>query len=60
MYREPSKPHYNGKIIVNPDLQNGSQDWSQYGGAKVDFTEFEGNKVVIVRGKENIISSDYN
>lgn len=36
---------------MNPDLQNGSQDWSQYGGAKVDFTEFEGNKVVIVRGR---------
>ncbi|KAL1215825.1 Endo-1,4-beta-xylanase 5 [Cardamine amara subsp. amara] len=43
----PYKPQYNGGIIVNPDLQNGSQGWSQFGNAKVDFREFGGNKFVV-------------
>ncbi|XP_010447185.1 PREDICTED: uncharacterized protein LOC104729863 [Camelina sativa] len=43
----PNKPQYNGGIIVNPDLQNGSQGWSQFGNAKVDFREFGGNKFVV-------------
>ncbi|XP_018448450.1 endo-1,4-beta-xylanase 5-like [Raphanus sativus] len=47
----PNKPQYNGGIIVNPDLQNGSQGWSQMGNAKVDFTEMGGNKFVIARGR---------
>ncbi|KAF2549035.1 hypothetical protein F2Q70_00019881 [Brassica cretica] len=47
----PNKPQYNGGIIVNPGLQNGLEGWSQYGNDKVNFTEFEGNKFVIVRGR---------
>ncbi|XP_010431685.1 PREDICTED: uncharacterized protein LOC104716033 [Camelina sativa] len=43
----PNKPQYNGGIIVNPDLQNSSQGWSQFGNAKVDFREFRGNKFVV-------------
>uniref|UniRef100_A0A0D3C9Y9 Uncharacterized protein n=1 Tax=Brassica oleracea var. oleracea TaxID=109376 RepID=A0A0D3C9Y9_BRAOL len=49
--RNPNKPQYNGRIIVNPGLQNGLEGWSQYGNDKVNFTEFEGNKFVIVRGR---------
>ncbi|CAA0397403.1 unnamed protein product [Arabidopsis thaliana] len=36
----PYKPQYNGGIIVNPELQNGSQGWSKFGNAKVEFREF--------------------
>lgn len=36
---------------MNPGLQNGLEGWSQYGNDKVNFTEFEGNKFVIVRGR---------
>jgi len=43
----PYKPQYNGGIIVNPDMQNGSQGWSQFENAKVDFREFGGNKFVV-------------
>ncbi|XP_023633722.1 uncharacterized protein LOC17880008 [Capsella rubella] len=43
----PNKPQYNGGIILNPDLQNGSQSWSQFGNSKVDFREFGGNKFVV-------------
>ncbi|CAN7132736.1 unnamed protein product [Brassica rapa subsp. narinosa] len=53
----PNKPQYNGGIIVNPDLQNGSQGWSQLGNAKVDFTEFGGNKFVIARGRNQSYDS---
>ncbi|CAN7032385.1 unnamed protein product [Brassica rapa subsp. trilocularis] len=53
----PNKPQYNGGIIVNPDLQNGSQGWSQLGNAKVDFTEFGGNKFVIARGRNRSYDS---
>ncbi|CAN6987801.1 unnamed protein product [Brassica oleracea var. botrytis] len=53
----PNKPQYNGGIIVNPDLQNGSQGWSQMGNTKVDFTEFGGNKFVIARGRNQSYDS---
>ncbi|KAH0934653.1 LOW QUALITY PROTEIN: hypothetical protein HID58_011770, partial [Brassica napus] len=45
----PKKPQYNEGIIVNPDLQNGLVTIRQYGNDKVNFTEFEDNKFVIVR-----------
>ncbi|ESQ53760.1 hypothetical protein EUTSA_v10027468mg, partial [Eutrema salsugineum] len=48
----PYKPQYNGGIIVNSDLQNGSQGWSQFGNAKVDFREFGGNKFAVA-GERN-------
>ncbi|CAF1925423.1 unnamed protein product [Brassica napus] len=53
----PNKPQYNGRIIVNPGLQNGLEGWSQYGNDKVNFTEFEGNKFVIVRGRNQLYDS---
>lgn len=52
----PNKPQYNGGIIVNPDLQNGTQGWSQFGNAKVDFRDFGGNKFVVARERNQ--SSD--
>ncbi|CAF2031831.1 unnamed protein product [Brassica oleracea] len=53
----PYKPQYNGGIIVNPDLQNGSQGWSQFANAKVDFREFGGNKFVVARGRNQSYDS---
>ncbi|XP_010447186.1 PREDICTED: uncharacterized protein LOC104729864 [Camelina sativa] len=53
----PNKPQYNGGIIVNPDLQNGSQGWSQFGNAKVNFREFGGNKFVVATQRNQSIDS---
>ncbi|KAL1207443.1 Endo-1,4-beta-xylanase 5 [Cardamine amara subsp. amara] len=53
----PYKPQYNGGIIVNPDLQNGSQGWSQFGNAKVDFREFGGNKFVVTQQRNQSYDS---
>ncbi|CAN7119965.1 unnamed protein product [Brassica rapa subsp. narinosa] len=53
----PYKPQYNGGIIVNPDLQNGSQGWAQFANAKVDFREFGGNKFVVARGRNQSYDS---
>lgn len=53
----PNKPQYNGGIIVNPDLQNGTQGWSQFGNANVDFREFGGNKFVVARERNQSYDS---
>ena len=42
---------------MNPELQNGSQGWSQLGNVKVDFTESGGNKFVIARGRNQSYDS---
>ncbi|XP_018479037.1 endo-1,4-beta-xylanase 5-like [Raphanus sativus] len=54
---DPHKPQYNGGIIVNPDLQNGSHGWSQFANAKIDFREFGGNKFVVARGRNQSYDS---
>ncbi|CAA7025222.1 unnamed protein product [Microthlaspi erraticum] len=52
----PNKPQYNGGIIMNSDLENGTQGWSQFGNAKVDFRDVGGNKFVVARERNQ--SSD--
>ncbi|CAN8327338.1 unnamed protein product [Cochlearia groenlandica] len=54
---KPNKPQYNGGIIMNPDLQNGSQGWSQFGNAKIDFREFGDNKFVVARDRNQSYDS---
>lgn len=43
----PQKPQYNGGIIQNPELNNGLQGWTAFGGAKIEHRESLGNKYVV-------------
>ncbi|XP_024005495.1 uncharacterized protein LOC18029200 [Eutrema salsugineum] len=54
---KPFKPQYNGGIIVNPDLRNGPQAWSQFGNAKVEFREIGGDKFVVARERKQPFDS---
>ncbi|XP_010432505.1 PREDICTED: uncharacterized protein LOC104716768 [Camelina sativa] len=47
----PLKPQYNGGIIVNPDLRDGSLGWTSFGNAKVDFREIGNHNFVVARDR---------
>jgi len=42
---------------VNPELQNGSQGWSKFGNAKVEFREFGDNHYVVARQRNQSFDS---
>ncbi|MED6170027.1 hypothetical protein PIB30_026743 [Stylosanthes scabra] len=44
----PNKPQYNGGIIQNPELNNGSQGWIQFGDSTIlEHRESLGNKYIV-------------
>ncbi|KAK7258048.1 hypothetical protein RIF29_32447 [Crotalaria pallida] len=49
---QPWKPQYNGGIIQNPELNNGLQGWTAFGGAKIEQGESSGNKYVVAHSRK--------
>ncbi|XP_020215054.1 endo-1,4-beta-xylanase 5 [Cajanus cajan] len=53
----PQKPLYNGGIIQNPELNNGLQGWTAFGGAIIEHRESLGNKYVVAHSRNQIEDS---
>ncbi|WCJ17973.1 Glycosyl hydrolase family 10 protein [Euphorbia peplus] len=47
----PLKPQYNGGIIINPELDEGSKGWSSFGYAKIEHRESNGNKFIVAHSR---------
>ena len=47
----PQKPQYNGGIITNPELDNGLEGWTGFGGAKMKHMETGGNKYIVAHSR---------
>ncbi|XP_027355480.1 endo-1,4-beta-xylanase 5-like [Abrus precatorius] len=53
----PHKPQYNGGIIQNPELNDGLQGWTPYGGSRIEHRETSGNKYVVAHGRNKVHDS---
>ncbi|XP_065871864.1 endo-1,4-beta-xylanase 5-like [Euphorbia lathyris] len=51
--KSPQKPQYNGGIIANPELNDGSEGWSSFGYAKIEHRELNGNKFIVAHSRSN-------
>ncbi|WCJ17975.1 Endo-1 4-beta-xylanase 4 [Euphorbia peplus] len=55
--KTPLKPQYNGGIIANPELNEGSKGWSSFGYAKIEHRESNGNKFIVAHNRPDPHSS---
>ncbi|KAI3755467.1 hypothetical protein L1987_55268 [Smallanthus sonchifolius] len=54
----PNKPQYDGGIVVNPTLKEGSKGWASFGNAKLQLRTSEtGNEFVIARQRNQSFDS---
>ncbi|XLR13622.1 hypothetical protein S83_041560 [Arachis hypogaea] len=53
----PHKPQYNGGIIQNPELNNGSQGWIQFGESAIQHRESLGNKYIVALERKQTYDS---
>ncbi|WCJ43842.1 Endo-1 4-beta-xylanase 4 [Euphorbia peplus] len=51
--KSPLKPQYNGGIIANPELNEGSRGWFSFGYAEIEHREANNNKFIVAHSRSN-------
>eukprot|EP01018_Ginkgo_biloba_P014946 Gb_02219 [translate_table: standard] len=54
---QPPDSLYGGGVLVNPELADGLNGWSPYGGGKLELRSSDGNNFVVATGRKNSYDS---